>query len=89
MKRLSTLLAATALTALAACSHSAANNAAAIDTTNDVYDVAPDSLTANDLGNMSADNMSGGTMTGGNAIGNASSGGNGHDGASNAARNAH
>src|SRR6185436_20951847 len=54
MKRLSIALAATALLALAGCGSRTANNTAAVNTTNDVYDVAPDSMTANDLGNASS-----------------------------------
>jgi hypothetical protein len=97
MKRLSMALAATALLALGACStRNAANNTSAVDTTNDVYDVAPDSMNANDLGNMSADNMSaGGNMAGnGSSTSNASHSGsnashNAGNSASNASRNAH
>ena len=69
MKRLSTALVATALLALAACGSRTANNAATADNvTNDVYDVAPDSLTANDLGNDS-----GNVSSSGNASGSANS----------------
>ena len=101
MKRLSTALAATFLLALAGCGSRTANNAAAIDTSNDVYNVSPDDLTANvsDLGNASmGGNMSGGSnaSSGGNNMssGNshASSGGNAstsHNSASHATRNAH
>lgn len=85
MKRLSTALAATALLALAGCGSRTTNNSAAINTANDVYDVAPDSMTANDLGNDS-----GNAMSGGNATSNASSGGNASGGStSNASRNSH
>jgi len=60
MKRLSTALAAAGLVALAACGSSATNNAAATDAGNDVYNVAPDDLTAdnevgNEAGNASED----------------------------------
>ena len=67
MKRLSTALVATALLALAGCGSRTANNSAANNVSNDVYDVAPDSLTANDLGNASGN---------GSSSGNASSAGN-------------
>jgi hypothetical protein len=61
MKRLSMALAATALLAVAGCGSRTVNNIAVVDnSTNDVYDVAPDSLTLNDT----------------NASGNASSGSN-------------
>ena len=83
MKRLSTALVATALLALGACGSPAANNVAATDNmTNDVYDVAPDSLTANDLGNASGN---------GSSTGNASSSGNASSGSttSNASGNSH
>jgi hypothetical protein len=104
MNRLSTALAATALLALAGCGSRTANNTAAVDTSNDVYNVSPDDLTANvsDLGNGS--NASTGNMSsGGNASsgsGNMSSGnshasaggnssGSAHNSASHAARNSH
>ena len=97
MKRLSTALAATALLALAGCGSRTANNITAIDTSNDVYNVSPDDLTANasDLGNgsnASAGNMSsGGNASSGNS--HASAGGNSsssaHNSASHAARNSH
>ena len=87
MKRLCTALAATALLALAGCGSRTANNAAAIDTSNDVYDVSPDSLTVNDLGNAS-----GNASSSGNAASNASSAhhsGSGNRAASHGARNSH
>ena len=93
MKRLSIPLAATALLALAGCGSHSANNAAAIDTSNDVYNVSPDDLTANvnDLGNGSmGGNMSSGNMSSGNS--HAASGGNSsstHNTASHATRNSH
>ena len=99
MKRLSTALAATALVALAGCGSHAANNAAVVDTSNDVYNVSPDDLTANvnDLGNgsmrgnmASGGNMSSGNMSSGNS--HAASGGNSsstHNTASHATRNSH
>jgi hypothetical protein len=82
MKRLNVALAATALLALAACGSRTANNTAAINTTNDVYDVAPDSLTANDVG-TSNDSSAGNASSSGNASGNASGA------ASNASGNSH
>jgi hypothetical protein len=90
MKPLSTALAVTAVLALAACGGRPANNsAAAIDTSNDVYNVSPDDLTLNDLGN-SGNGSSGANMSTGS---NASSGGNAsssaHDSTSNASRNSH
>jgi len=94
MKRLPTALAATALLALAGCGSHAANNITAVDTSNDVYNVSPDDLTLNDLGN----NAMGGNMSGGGNMstgGNASSGNshaastNSHSSASHAARNTH
>jgi hypothetical protein len=69
MKRLSMALAATALMALAGCGSRTVNNIAVVDnSTNDVYDVAPDSLTLNDTnasGNSSSgsNNMSSGSNT--------------------------
>ena len=104
MKRLSTALAATALVALAGCGSHAVNNAAIVDTSNDVYNVSPDDLTANvnDLGNgATGGNMSGGNMSSGSgnmSSGNMSSGnshaasGNSsssHGSASHATRNSH
>lgn len=80
MKRLSMALAATALLALAGCGGRTANNTAVVNTTNDVYDVAPDSMTANDLGNASSNASS---------SGNASSAGNASNAASNASGNSH
>jgi hypothetical protein len=80
MKRLSIALAATTLLALAGCGSRTANNTAAINTTNDVYDVAPDSMTANDLGNTSGNASS---------AGNASSSGNASTTTSNASGNSH
>jgi hypothetical protein len=74
MKRLSTALAATTLLALAACGGRTANNSAANNMANDVYEVAPDSMTANDLGNDSGNSMS---------SGNASSSGNSSSSSSN------
>ena len=73
MKRLSTAMVVTALLALGACGSRTANNVTAIDTSNDVYNVSPDDLTLNDLGN---------------AGGNASSSGNGSSSSSNAAGSA-
>jgi len=70
MKRISTALVVTALLALGACGSRTANNNTAIDTSNDVYNVSPDDLTLNDLGN---------------AGGNASSSSNGSSSSSNAA----
>jgi hypothetical protein len=83
MKRLSTALVATALLALGACGSRTANNSTAIDTSNDVYNVSPDDLTASDLGNA-----------GGNASSssNASSGSNAssaNSATSNASGNSH
>ena len=98
MKRLSTAMAATALLALAGCGSRTANNAAAIDTSNDVYNVSPDDLTANvsDLGNGSNTSMGGNRSSGvyGSAANShASEGGNAstnsHNSASHATRNAH
>ena len=94
MKRLPMALAATALLALAGCGSRTANNAAAVDTSNDVYNVSPDDLTLNDLGNASGNGSStSNASSGGNASsgssashGNASSG---NSSASHAARNAH
>ena len=85
------VLAATTLLALGACSKSSANNSAAIDTSNDVYNVSPDDLTLNDMGNGS------GNASGGNASSttNASSGnssashGSGNSASSHAAGNSH
>ena len=70
MKRLSTAMVVTALLALGACGSRTANNSAVVDTGNDVYNVSPDDLTLNDLGN---------------AGGNASSSSNGSSSSSNAA----
>ena len=93
MKRLSTALAATALLALAGCGSRTANNAAAVDTSNDVYNVSPDDLTANvnDLGNGSNMSMGGNVSTGGNgSSGNSHAAStNSHGSASHAARNSH
>jgi len=89
MKRLSTALVATALLALGACGSRTANNAAAVDTSNDVYNVSPDDLTLNDLGNGSS-NASSGMNT--SSSGNASSSSNmssGNSSASQATRNSH
>jgi len=79
MKRLSTALAVTALLALGACGSRTANNVTAIDTSNDVYNVSPDDLTLNDLGNA-----------GGNATSssNGSSGSNASNTANSATSNA-
>jgi hypothetical protein len=87
MKRLSIALVATSLLALAACGSRTVNNSAAVNTTNDVYDVAPDSLTANDLGNSSS---GGNASTGSNASSssNSSSSGSGNS-ASSTAGNSH
>jgi hypothetical protein len=76
MKRLSTALAATTLLALAACGSRTANNSAAIDTSNDVYNVSPDDLTLNDLGNGSGNGSSGGnaSSSGNSSSGNSSAG---------------
>ena len=84
MKRLSMALAATALLALAGCGSRTANNTAAVNTTNDVYDVAPDSLTANDLGNASGNGSSSGNAS---STGNMSS--NSSSATSNASGNSH
>ena len=92
MKRLSIALAATALVALAGCGSRTANNAAAVDTSNDVYNVSPDDLTLNDLGNASGNgSTSGNASSSGNAsAGNSSSAGNASSGSSShAARNSH
>jgi hypothetical protein len=78
MKRLSIALAATTLLALAGCGSRTANNTAAINTTNDVYDVAPDSMGANDLGNAS-----------GNATSSNATSGNASSTTSNASGNSH
>ena len=76
MKRFSTALAATALLALAGCGSRTVNNTAVVDnSTNDVYEVAPDSLTLNDSnasGNASSGNASSGSNTSSGS--NASSG---------------
>lgn len=77
MKRLSTALLAAGLIALAACGSRPANNATANIVSNDVYDVAPD-----DLG---ADNLLGNEGTGNGSGTNASAGA---DASSNASRNA-
>ena len=74
MKRISTALVVTALLALGACGSRTANNNTAIDTSNDVYNVSPDDLTANDLG--------------GNASSNASSSGNNSSSANSSTSNA-
>lgn len=84
MKRLSIALLATSLLALAACGSRTANNSAAVNTTNDVYDVAPDSMTVNDLGNgsngSSDSNMSatGNSASAGNSASGNSASGNSH-----------
>ena len=90
MKRLSTVLAATALLALAGCGSHAANNITAIDTSNDVYNVSPDDLTANvsDLGNGSNASMSG-NMSSGNSHASGNNATSSHNSASHAARNSH
>jgi hypothetical protein len=72
MKRLSTPLVATALLALAACGSRTANNTAAVDTSNDVYNVSPDDLTLNDLGNGSMNASSGGNASSGNSTSSSS-----------------
>ena len=77
MKRLSMALLATSLLALAACgSRTTANNSATANVSNDVYDVAPDSLTANDLGNGSNASSDGNTSSTANSAssGNSTSG---------------
>ena len=79
MKRISTALAVTALLALGACGSRTANNVVAADNlTNDVYDVAPDSLTANDLGNDSGNAMSGGNASSGANSSTSNASGNSH-----------
>jgi hypothetical protein len=85
MKRLSTALAATGLLALAACGGRAANNSAAVldNSTNDVYDVAPDSLTLNDTGNAGNASSSSNTSSSSNASRSA------HHSTSNASGNSH
>jgi len=89
MKRLSTALVATALLALAACGSRTANNAAAVDTGNDVYNVSPDDLTLNDLGNGSSNASSGNASSSGNAMtGNSSSSSHGSHSAGNSASSA-
>jgi hypothetical protein len=90
MKRLSTMLAATALLALAACGSRTANNSAAINATNDVYEVSSDSMTANDLGNGSGNASSGGNASSSNASsGSHSSSGNANSASSHASGNTH
>ena len=70
MKRLSMALTAAALLALAACGGRSANNATIIDTSNDVYNVSPDDLTVNDLGNGSGNASSGNSSSGNSSSGN-------------------
>jgi hypothetical protein len=101
MKRISTALAATMLLGLAACGgRTAANNSAAVDTSNDVYNVSPDDLTLNDLGNASGNGASTGngsssagnsssSSAGNSASGNSSSGASHAGGNSSATRNSH
>jgi hypothetical protein len=85
MKRLSAALVVTALLALAACSSRSANNAAIIDTSNDVYNVSPDDLTLNDMGNGS-----GNASSGGNASSSSnSSSGSGNSASARASGNSH
>jgi hypothetical protein len=84
MKRISTALVVTALLALGACGSRTANNVVATDNlTNDVYDVAPDSLTANDLGNDSGNATSSGNASSGSNASSANSA------TSNASGNSH
>jgi hypothetical protein len=87
MKRLSTVLAAATLLALAACGSRSANNSAAIDTSNDVYNVSPDDLTLNDMGNGSMNASSGGNVSssGNMSSGNSSASGNSHASGGNSA----
>ena len=76
MKRLSIALAATTLLALAGCGSRTVNNAAAVDTSNDVYNVSPDDLTLNDLGNASDNGASmSGNASSSSATGNSAAGG--------------
>ena len=93
MKRLSIALAATSLLALAGCGSRTANNSAVVDTGNDVYNVSPDDLTLNDLGNGALGNGSGnGSSSGHASSGSSSSSGNtssGNSSASHATRNSH
>jgi hypothetical protein len=81
MKRISTALVVTALLALGACGSRTANNTTAIDTSNDVYNVSPDDLTANDLGGNASGNAS--------SSGNSSSGSSSNSATSNASGNSH
>ena len=84
MKRISTALVATALLALGACGSRTANNVVATDNmTNDVYDVAPDSLSANDMGNASGNDSSSSNASSGNSANSANSA------SSNASSNSH
>ena len=78
MKRLSMALTAAALLALAACGGRSANNAAIIDTSNDVYNVSPDDLTLNDLGNGSGNASSGNSSSGNASSSRNSASGNSH-----------
>jgi len=86
MKRLSTVLAVTALLALAACGSRPANNVTAIDTSNDVYNVSPDDLTINDLGNAGSNASSSSNSSTGS---NASSSSNTSSSTSNTSGNSH
>jgi hypothetical protein len=93
MKRLSTALVATALLALAACGSHTANNAAAVDTSNDVYNVSPDDLTLNDLGNgsmnASSGNASSSSNTSSSNTSSSSHASSGNSSASHATHNSH
>ena len=90
MKRLSTALVVTALLALAACGGRSANNAAIIDTSNDVYNVSPDDLTLNDMGNAGGNASSGGnTSSSSNSSSGNSHAGGGNASSSHAAGNSH
>jgi hypothetical protein len=55
MNRLSTILAAAGLAALAACGSTETNNAAAVNAVDDTYNVAPDDLSADNLAGNEAD----------------------------------
>ena len=88
MKRLPMALAATALLALAGCGSRTANNAAAIDTSNDVYNVSPDDLTLNDLGNASGNGSMGGNASS-NASSSAGNASSGNSAATHATRHPH
>src|SRR5438105_1628098 len=85
MKRAYTILAATALLALAACASRTANNTAAVDTGNDVYNVSPDDLTVNDMGNGSGNASGNSASSTGNGMSSGNSSSASHAGGGNSA----